>query len=190
MTLRSSLRRVRWLRQLYRELTMFARRRRYGLRSVHPTFYMAGPSTVASDLIAHEYSFMNRDCYIGPQVELGRYVLLAPRVAIVGGDHRIDVPGRPMIFAGRPTLSRTVIEDDAWIGYGAILLAGVRVGRGAIVAAGAVVTSDVPPFEIHGGVPARRIGERFVDPGERARHEALLSGPTVRGELAGPLGET
>ena len=183
-------RNIRWLRLAYRHIVMFFRRHRYGLRRVHPTFYMAGPSTVAPDLVAHEYSFVNRGCQIGPRVELGRYVMLAPRVAIVGGDHRIDVPGRPMIFAGRPPLRPTVIEDDAWIGYGAILLAGVRVGRGAIVAAGAVVTGDVPPFEIHGGVPARKIGERFADPAERARHEAMLDGPTVRGDFAGPIGES
>ena len=67
---------------------------------------------VASDLIAHKCSFINLDCFIGPQVELGRHVLLVPRVAIVGG-RRLDVAGRPMIFAGRPTLPRTVVEDDA-----------------------------------------------------------------------------
>jgi maltose O-acetyltransferase len=53
-----------------------------------------------------------------------------------------------------------VIEDEVWIGANVVVLRGVRVGRGAIIAAGAVVTRDVPPMEIWGGLPARRIGER------------------------------
>jgi serine acetyltransferase len=52
-----------------------------------------------------------------------------------------------------------VVEDDAWIGAGAILTDGVRVGRGAVVAAGAVVTQDVPPHTVAGGVPARVLRE-------------------------------
>jgi acetyltransferase-like isoleucine patch superfamily enzyme len=53
-----------------------------------------------------------------------------------------------------------VLEDDVWLGANVVVLKGVRIGRGAIVAAGAVVTRSVPGFEIWGGVPARRLGER------------------------------
>ena len=83
----------------------------------------------------------------------------------------------------------TVIETDAWIGCGAILIAGVRIGRGAIVAAGAVVTKDVPPYEIHGGTPARKIGDRFPDPAARKLHDQMLNEPARRGEFCGRLTE-
>jgi len=160
------------------------RRLRFGLKHVHPTFYMADGAFANPDLVAKEYSFINVGCQVGAGVELGRYVMLAPHVGIVGSDHRYDVAGEPIIFAGRPPLVKTVIEDDAWIGYGAIIMQGVTIGRGAIIAAGAVVTKSVPAYEIHAGVPAKKIGERFADPADRARHDAMLDGPVVHGRLA------
>lgn len=56
-----------------------------------------------------------------------------------------------------------VVGDDAWIGYGATVLSGVHIGQGAVVAAGAVVTHDVPPYAIVGGVPAKLIRYRFSE---------------------------
>jgi acetyltransferase-like isoleucine patch superfamily enzyme len=54
-----------------------------------------------------------------------------------------------------------VIEDDVWVGFGSIILSGVRVAQGSIIAAGSVVTKDVEAFCIYGGVPAKKIGLRF-----------------------------
>lgn len=185
--IKSVLRRnERWYFRL-RSLLMAYRRHRYGLRHVHPTFYMAGSARVSPDLVAREYSFVNIDCIVGPRVTLGKYAMLAPEVAIVGRDHRIDKCGTPMIFSGRPIVPLTTIGDDAWIGMRAVIMAGVTVGRGAIIAAGAVVTADVPAYEIHGGVPARKIGERFATAAERARHDQMLAQPAVQGEYARPL---
>jgi acetyltransferase-like isoleucine patch superfamily enzyme len=56
-----------------------------------------------------------------------------------------------------------VVEDGVWIGYGVTVLSGVRIGKGAILATGAVVTKDVPPYTIVGGVPAKVIKKRFSD---------------------------
>ncbi len=53
------------------------------------------------------------------------------------------------------------IDDDAWIGYGATIVSGVHIGRGAVVAAGAIVTKDVPPYAVVGGVPAKVMKYRF-----------------------------
>jgi serine acetyltransferase len=66
-------------------------------------------------------------------------------------------------------------------------MAGVSIGRGAIVAAGAVVTKDVPPYEIHAGVPARKIGDRFASAAERTRHDAMLNGDAISGAYPQPL---
>jgi carbonic anhydrase/acetyltransferase-like protein (isoleucine patch superfamily) len=185
--IKSVLRRNDRLYFALRSLLMAARRSRRGLRRVHSTFYMAGSARVSPDLVAHEYSFVNIDCIVGPRVTLGRYAMLAPEVVIVGGDHRIDVVGTPILFSGRPALEKTVIGADAWIGFRAIVMAGVTIGQGAIVAAGAVVTKDVPPYEIHAGVPARKIGERFSSAGDRARHDAMLNGDAVGGDYPRPL---
>ena len=185
--IKSALRRNDRLYFALRSLLMAWRRRLRGLRGVHPTFYMAASARVCPDLIAHEYSFVNIDCLVGPRVTLGRYAMLAPEVVIIGGDHRIDEPGKPILFSGRPELARTVVGADAWIGFRAIVMAGVNIGRGAVVAAGAVVTKEVPPYEIHAGVPARKIGERFASAADRIKHDAMLNGAPIKGEYARPL---
>ena len=181
-SIHARLRSNRWIHDTYRRMIMFFKRWRYGLKHVHPTFYMVGKSKVSKDLIAREFSFIGEGCYIGPKVELGPYVMLGPRVAIVGGDHRFDRPGVPAIFSGRPQLKRTVVAADVWIGYGAIIMNGVSIGEGAIVAAGTVVTHDVPPYIIVGGVPAKPIRERFVGQ-EREKHGAMLTRYRETGKL-------
>ena len=74
-------------------------------------------------------------------------------------DHGI-APDAPIIEQPLETKGDIVIEDDVWIGFGAVVLSGVRIARGAVVAAGAVVTQDVPEAAIAAGVPARVVGSR------------------------------
>ena len=182
------MREIPWIYKLGRLSLMTYHRWRFGLKHVHSTFYMARGCLVASDLEASEYSFVNRGCIVGPKVKLGRYAMLGPNVAIVGNDHVTFKPGTPMIFSGRPVLKETVVEDDVWVGFGAIIMAGVRIGRGAIIGAGSVVTKSVPAYEIHAGVPARKIGERFPLEADRLRHDAMLEAPVVAGQYCPPLG--
>ena len=106
MNLLNLIRSMEWSYKLGRQGLMTYRRWRFGLDNVHPTFYMARGCRVSSDLTAHEYSFVNIGCILGPKVELGRYAMLAPYVTIVGGDHVHDIPGKPIIFSGRPEISR------------------------------------------------------------------------------------
>jgi acetyltransferase-like isoleucine patch superfamily enzyme len=68
-----------------------------------------------------------------------------------------------------------IIGDDVWIGYGAVVLSGVTIGRGAIIAAGSVVASDIPPYAIAAGYPARKIAQRLTS-AEIAAHEVAIYG--------------
>ena len=109
-------------------------------------------------------------------ITIGNKVMLAPHVTIVGGDHNTSVVGRFMfdVKVKRPEDDQAVtIEDDVWVGTGAIILKGVRIGRGAIVAAGSVVTREVPPYTVVAGVPAKVISVRF-DVDTIIAHEARL----------------
>jgi acetyltransferase-like isoleucine patch superfamily enzyme len=119
------------------------------------------------------YSFIGPECWLQSNTEIGNYVMLAGRVAIVGGDHRIDIPGVPAINAGRDVNKQVIIGDDVWIGYGAIIMHGVKIGEGAVIAAGAVVTKEVPPYSIYGGVPAKEIRKRFSEEEETKHRESL-----------------
>lgn len=113
-------------------------------------------------------------CVVQCDARFGDSVLVAPRVAFVGRlDHRPDVVGKSLWDSPRQDNFKTLVEDDVWVGFGAIVVAGVTVGRGAIVAAGAVVTKDVPRYSIVAGVPAQVVGWRFTDE-QVQQHEQLL----------------
>ena len=108
---------------------------------------------------------------------IGNNVMFGPNVTCMGGDHNTGVVGKAMyaVHEKRPQDDQDIIfEDDTWIGSGAIILKGVTVGRGSIIAAGAVVNKNVYPYTIVGGVPARKISVRFPDKDTIMRHEALL----------------
>lgn len=92
--------------------------------------------------------------------------MLGPYVNINCADHGLEL-GEPMRFQ-KGTYGPVVIEEDCWISSHAVILKGVTIGTGAVVAAGSVVTRDVPPFSIVAGVPARVIGDRR----ERQVHKA------------------
>jgi acetyltransferase-like isoleucine patch superfamily enzyme len=90
-------------------------------------------------------------------LRIGRGVNLSSEAALWTLQH--DPDDRGFGVRGGPV----VIEDNAWISFRATILPGVRIGRGAVVAAGAVVTGDVEEYAIVGGIPARRIGTRSRD---------------------------
>ena len=118
-------------------------------------------------------------CYVGDgarlwsqaSIEIGNYVLISHLVDIhdtnshpLGwearrGDVERRLSGRPCESSDPVEKAPVAIEDDVWIGFKASILKGVRIGRGAIVAAGSVVTKNVPPFTLVAGNPARVIRE-------------------------------
>jgi acetyltransferase-like isoleucine patch superfamily enzyme len=114
-------------------------------------------------------------CVIQCDIRFGNHILVANNVAFVGRhDHRIDIVGKTIWDSPRGPDLMTIVEDDVWIGHGSIILAGVRIGRGAVVAAGSVVLKDVEPYSVVAGVPAARVKERFT-PDDVIRHETALS---------------
>lgn len=91
---------------------------------------------------------------------IGNYVRIAAHTVIVATQHifeRIDIPICHQGVEGKGI----TIEDDVWIGANCTVLGGVTIGKGTIVAAGAVVTKDVEPYSIVAGVPAKVIGSRI-----------------------------
>lgn len=126
---------------------------------------------------------------------IGNKVTFGPNPTIITGDHRIDVIGKHIIdvTVEEKTLSDSpcsggenpwdkpvTIEDGCWIGANVTILKGVTIGRGSVVAAGAVVTKSCDPYSIIGGVPAKLIKMRFT-PEQIAEHEKTLSNSPCSG---------
>lgn len=103
-----------------------------------------------------EGTVINHGCllYTTGGLQIGRQVSVSAGVWLVTGTHDMSAPGFPSRFYP------ITIDDYAWIGSRATILAGVHIGEGAVVMAGAVVTRDVAPHAIVGGVPARQVGVR------------------------------
>jgi acetyltransferase-like isoleucine patch superfamily enzyme len=105
------------------------------------------------------YSGCELLCQYDSTIRIGRGVLFTRQAAAMTARRLFSNRKATIISQGIVTADVTV-EDDCWIGYRAILLPGVRVGRGTVVGAGAVVTQDLPPMVVAGGVPAKVIRER------------------------------
>lgn len=115
-------------------------------------------------------------CVFNTDIDIGSNVLIAAHVGIIARDaHETHHIGIPMFDAPRGDRLHVKVDDDVWIGFGAIILSGVTIGRGAIVAAGAVVTRDVLPYAVVGGNPASVLRMRF-NQSQIECHEATLYG--------------
>jgi maltose O-acetyltransferase len=128
-----------------------------------------GPRQARRDQVSiGSFCRINRNCLLDVRgsLTIADNVSMSPEVMILTAYHRPDKEGFPV--EGRPV----VIEDHVWIGTRAMIMPGVTLGRGCVVAAGAVVTRDVPPMAMVAGVPARVVNER---PAEGTNYN--LSGP-------------
>ena len=182
MTIRIAIRRMpRSILANFRRLFV------YRAYSCHPTSYIGKCCSIHTDLQLGAHSYVGPKSTLGPKVRIGRYTMLGPEVSILGNDHVFDIPGMPIIFSGRPPQKITVIGDDVWIGARCIVISGVSIGDGAIIAAGAVVTKDVPPMQIYGGVPALFLRNRFMTEADRHLHARMLGGELQTGDYPAKL---
>lgn len=113
------------------------------------------------------------------RIIIGDHVIFGPHVSIRGGDHRTDLIGKYVDEVDDnmklPENDQDVIfEGDNWIGMNVTILKGVTIGRGCIVAAGALVNKSMPPYSIVGGVPAKVLKMRFTE-NQIVEHENILN---------------
>jgi acetyltransferase-like isoleucine patch superfamily enzyme len=113
-------------------------------------------------------------------VTMGDRVYTSPFTQIIAVNHVFDDPERPFVEQGI-TAEGIVIEDDVWLGASAVIMDGVRVGKGAVVAAGAVVTKDVPPHTVVAGIPAHPI--RNIDTNGTRPPQGTIYHSKVEGRL-------
>lgn len=113
-----------------------------------------------SKLEIRDFSGLGRNCIVPYDIKIGKYVMMAPDVVILGLNHRSDRSDIPMMFQGYREYSPVIIEDDVWIGQRAIILPGIKISRGAIIGAGAVITKDVPEYAVVVGNPGRIVKNR------------------------------
>jgi chloramphenicol O-acetyltransferase type B len=130
--------------------------------------------------------YIGRDSLIETDCIIGDCVIIGNKVGIVGRyDHYFQEIGKPVRQAvsirdeaynwkGKNLITR--IGNDIWIGYGAIVMQGVTIHDGAIIAAGSVVTKDVEAYSIYGGNPARKLRDRFENQDDLNSHINLTRG--------------
>lgn len=100
------------------------------------------------------------DAELHGTITIGDDVMMGPRCTMLSRNHEIDDTSRPMNQQGFGEDRPIVIEDDVWFGANVTVTSGVRIGKGSVIAAGAVVTKDIPPYSVAGGVPARVLRSR------------------------------
>jgi maltose O-acetyltransferase len=103
---------------------------------------------------------INENVFLQGRISIGDYVMIAPNVAIYSKTHNYHDINTPMVLSGESETRTVTIDNDVWIGINAVVLPGVTVGKGSIIGANSVVTKNVEPYSIMGGVPARLIRKR------------------------------
>ena len=150
-------------------LFFYSRLMKYNIRE-GTTILMNCSFDSRSGLNIGKNSVINANCRIDTRggITIGNSVSISSDVTILTADHNMNCDH----FSGRNLA--TNIEDYVWIGTGAMILPGVQIGKAAVVAAGAVVTKDVPAYAVVAGVPAKKIGERNIKPTYKLEYKRLF----------------
>jgi|GEM_PF-66702 len=133
------------------------------LSMIRPSGYYG--REIGEGLVVGDRSNIGPYCYLGASggITIGNDVMMGPRVSLFAENHNFARTDIPMRDQGVTRLA-IVVEDDCWLASGSVILAGVTIGRGSIIAAGAVVTRDIPPWSIAVGNPARVLRSRIKTP--------------------------
>lgn len=102
-------------------------------------------------------------CTLPNNIRIGENVMMGPEVLIFRVNHRFDIPGKTLGEQGVTENPPVEIGSDVWLGQRVIVTAGRKIAPGSIVAAGAVVTKDFPPYKVIGGNPAKIIKDRYAN---------------------------
>ena len=135
-----------------------------------------GSNVTIDNVTVGDRSYINRDTSIF-NTTIGKYCSIGPNVQIIVGGHPVGmVSTHPAFYASNKSFhtfadrmyfaeyGKAVIGNDVWIGEGSLIPGNIVIGNGAVIASRAVVTADVEPYSIVGGVPARHIRYRFDEP--------------------------
>ncbi|SCM66073.1 hypothetical protein KARMA_0245 [Donghicola eburneus] len=129
---------------------------------ISPTTSFANPERITAGRGLHLGA--ESTLWAGPAfgaIHIGNDVLMGPSVLVTAANYRFN-DGQPVTSQAMDEAD-VVIGDDVWLGARALVMPGVTIGDGAIIAAGAVVTKDIPAFAIAAGVPAKVVGERRLE---------------------------
>ncbi|WP_444655343.1 acyltransferase [Citrobacter portucalensis] len=137
--------------------------------------YLGRRAKISNAVSIGDCSYVGQYSFIASNTILGNFSLLSDNVNIIGSDHVYSKVGTPIILSGTPDMQpTTTIGSDVWIGHGVSIMRGVSIGNGSIIAANSVVTRCVPRYEIWGGIPAKKIKDRFTCD-DILKHENFLS---------------
>lgn len=175
---------LRLLIRIYRRLRMYLYRPLFSQYGKGFRFDPDGMYSYRNICVGNNVNFGIRPVIIAElsRINVGNNVMFGPEVVVIGGGHNTQVVGRFMSHVHDKTGNEdlgVIIEDDVWVGARAMILRGVKVGRGSVIGAGSLVTKSVPPYAIVGGNPANILGFRFcVD--DILRHEEAIYQPGER----------
>lgn len=117
-------------------------------------------ATFGSELSLGDNSSVGIDCEILGPCSIGKDLMMGPEVVVYTRNHMYKDPDTPMRLQGYEGWRPVTIYDDVWPGRRVMIVPGVTIGKGTIVAAGAIVTKDLPEYSIYAGIPAKVIGYR------------------------------
>ncbi len=123
-------------------------------------FKYDGVWTKGKSILIEDNVFIGANCEFNSTagISIGAYGLIASGCKFIDHNHGTSIT--PNGGRGNDVAKEIILANNVWLGVNVVVLMGVEIGEGAIVAAGAVVTKSIPPYEIWGGIPARKIGTR------------------------------